>query len=140
MFQFVRTKSEPDQHHNRPGRPDILNRVGLTSKEEAWLDEGFRNYKESLQNKLKKDSQDFHQLVDKYKKINNKFSVLIPYAIYLLFILFSSALAGLLSTNQANLKEKPWYSAATFFAEKATVGFTGALIVQLVGDIQRRNK
>lgn len=53
MFQFVRTKAEPEQHDNRPGRPDILSRVGLSNKEEEWLNEGFRNYKDSLRKKIK---------------------------------------------------------------------------------------
>lgn len=138
MFQFVKTKSEADKHGNRPGRPDILNRVGLTQGQNKWLDEPFRNYKEPLKEKLKQHSPDFQDLEKKYKK--NKFSFLIPYVIYLSFILASSLLAGVLYNNQIKIKQAYWYSAATFLAEKATVGFTGALIVQLVSDIQRKNK
>ncbi|WP_375500479.1 deoxycytidine triphosphate deaminase [uncultured Nostoc sp.] len=139
MFQFVRSKCDPEQHDNRPGRPDILNKVGLTDHENEWLNERFRNYKESLQIQLK-NSKDFQDLRDKYKNKNNKFAFLFPYIIYGIFIIASSSLAGYLYNNQNKLKQTTWYSAANFFADKATVGFTGALIVQLVNDIQRRNK
>ncbi|MEH1930122.1 dCTP deaminase domain-containing protein [Nostoc sp.] len=139
MFQFVRSQCDPEQHDNRPGRPDILNKVGLTDKENEWLNERFRNYKESLQIQLK-NSKDFQDLRDKYNNKNNKFDFLFPYVIYGTFIIASSSLAGYLYNNQSNLKQTNWYSAANFFADKATVGFTGALIVQLVNDIQRKNK
>lgn len=139
MFQFVRTKSAPEQHDNRPGRPDVLNQVGrLTEKENEWLNERFRNYKESLQSKLRQDSQDFRDILEIYKNKNNRFNFLFSYLIYLVFIIASSSLAGYLNKNQSSLKQANWYSAAIFFADKATVGFTGALIVQLVSDIQRK--
>ncbi|GAX41643.1 hypothetical protein NIES4075_26400 [Tolypothrix sp. NIES-4075] len=140
MFQFVRSKSDPEQHDNRPGRPDILNKVGLTDKENEWLNERFRNYKESLQTQLKKDSKDFQDLRNKYNNKNNNLDLLLPYIIYGTFIIASSSLGGYLYNNQSNLKQTNWYSAANFFADKATLGFTGALIVQLVNDIQKRNK
>ncbi len=138
VFQYVRTKCEPEQHNNRPGRPDILKRVGLNDKEDEWLNEQFRNYKKSLQSKLK-TNKDFQDLVEKRK---NSFSAYVfkPYVIYTTFILASSSLAAFLSSNQSNLKETNWYSAANFFADKATVGFTGAFIVQLINDIQGRKK
>lgn len=138
VFQYVRTKSEPEQHNNRPGRLDILTRVGLTDKENEWLNEQFRNYKKSLQSKLK-TNKDFQNLVEKGK---NSFYTYVfkPYVIYTTFILASSSLAAFLSSNQSNLKETNWYSAANFFADKATIGFTGAFIVQLINDIQGRNK
>ncbi|MEH1902110.1 MAG: deoxycytidine triphosphate deaminase [Nostoc sp.] len=139
MLQYVRSKSDPGQHDNRPGRPDVLNKVGLTDQENEWLNERFRNYKESLQIQLN-NSKDFQDLRNKYKNKNNKFAFLFPYLIYGIFIIASSSLAGYLYNNQNKLKQTTWYSAANFFADKATVGFTGALIVQLVNDIQRRNK
>ncbi|MTJ48774.1 deoxycytidine triphosphate deaminase [Dolichospermum sp. UHCC 0259] len=139
MFQFVRTKSEPEEHDNNPGRPDILNRVGLTNKEEEWLYEQFRNSKVHLRKKLE-SSQEFQDLVDKSKKNKIDFSVLFPYIAYAIFIIAGSYLGGFLLNNSTEFSNKSWYSTANFLADKGTNGITGALILQLIKDIQKITK
>jgi deoxycytidine triphosphate deaminase len=148
VFRYVKTKSSV-AHDNDPGRQDILRRnfgttkLNISDTENDWLNQDFRKYKKSLKERLEQepDNSDYKRIIKARKSRTSWYLGFIPYIIFSLVIISSLSWGAYLYANQTNLKSKySWYTAATFLTDKIATGFIGALVVQFINDLQRKNK
>lgn len=149
IFHYLKTKSSIG-HDNDPGRLDFLQRSSgiakpnISEEENDWLNQDFRKYKNSLKEKLEQeaDNSDYKKVVNARKSKAIWYLPFIPYIFFVLIIISSLSGGAYLYANQTNpkLKDSSWYTAATFLADKVATGFIGALVIQFINDLQRRNK
>lgn len=147
-FHYLETKASI-KAGNHPGRPEMLYGYDISSTEDAWLAEPFRNTPDALKVKLA-EASDFQELLEKRqrqeeilakeaeeerkaieKKVNiqkkkKNFGLIILGSS--VFIIFPIILAGFLSLFKEKLGDRSWYDplVAVSYAISATA-FAGSL-------------
>lgn len=142
-FHYLETEATIKAGNN-PGRPEILYGFSVSSEEEVWLDEPFRNTPDALESKLI-DAPDFKRLVDQRNRAAESLATASQRKLQMqrrmgrwkltglisFFFLFTPLLfAGFLSSKKDIYENTPWYDAlinASYGV--STVAFVGFLTV-----------